>query len=295
MNAIKTIAVVAVMAALVLMMSLFTVKQTDRVLISQLGNLVMDSETDEPRVYEPGLHMKWPLISEVIRLDERIQTLDIPDQQVVTQEQKFLNVNLFVKWQVNDFSEFYKVTRGDYFRAERLLAQRANNSLRAEFGNADLKEVVDTKRTAIMNAVLQDLNKGTSSLGIKVVDVRIKQIELPQEVNESIYQRMRTEREEQAAQYRASGRAGAEEIQAAADRRVTETLAAAQRDSQTIRGEGDATAAQIYAQAYSQDPEFFAFYESLNAYTRVFGNKNDVLVLQPEGDFFRYFNSQSKQ
>lgn len=295
MNAIKTIAVVAVMAVLVLMMSLFTVKQTDRVLISQLGNLVMDPDTDEPRVYEPGLHMKWPLISEVIRLDERIQTLDIPDQQVVTQEQKFLNVNLFVKWQVDDFSEFYKVTRGDYFRAERLLAQRANNSLRAEFGNADLKEVVDTKRSAIMKAVLEDLNKGTSSLGVKVVDVRIKQIELPQEVNESIYQRMRTEREEQAAQYRASGRAGAEEIQAAADRRVTETLAAAQRDSQTIRGEGDATAAQIYAQAYSQDPEFFAFYESLNAYTRVFGNKNDVLVLQPEGDFFRYFNSQTKQ
>jgi modulator of FtsH protease HflC len=295
MKVIKAIAILAVIAILVMMMSLFTVNQTDRVLVSQLGNLVMDTETDQARVYQPGLHMKWPLISEVIRLDDRVQTLDIPDQQVVTQEQKFLNVNLFVKWQVEDFAEFYKVTSGDYFRAERLLAQRANNSLRAEFGNADLKEVVDTKRSAIMRAVLEDLNKGTNSLGIRVVDVRIKQIELPQEVNESIYQRMRTEREEQAAQYRASGRASAEEIQAAADRRVTETLAAAQRDSQTIRGEGDATAAQIYARAYGQDPEFFAFYESLNAYTRVFADKNDVLVIQPEGDFFDYFNSQSKK
>lgn len=295
MNTIKWIGALGIVALLVLMTSLFQVNQTDRVLVSELGNLVMDKETDEPRVYAPGLHMKWPFISDVIRVDERIQTLDIPDQQVVTNEQKFLNVNLFVKWQVEDFSEFYKVTSGDFFRAERLLTQRANNSLRAEFGNADLKEVVDTKRSIIMKAVLDDLNKSASSLGVKVVDVRIKQIELPQEVNESIYQRMRTEREEQAAQYRASGRASAEEIQAAADRRVTETLAAAQRDSQTIRGEGDGQAAQIYAKAYAQDPEFFAFYESLNSYTRVFADKNDVIVLEPEGDFFRYFNSQQKK
>lgn len=283
-----------VVSILVVMTTLFTVKQTERALVSRLGNLVLDVETQQARVYEPGLHARIPFISTIIKLDERIQTLDIPDQQVVTKEQKFLNVNLFVKWQVHDFSEFYKVTRGDYFRAEQLLAQRANNSLRAEFGKADLKEVVDTKRETIMRAVLEDLNKSTSSLGINVVDVRIKQIELPQEVNESIYQRMRTEREEQAAQYRASGRAAAEEIQATADRHVTETLAAAQRDANSIRGEGDAKAAQIYAQAYGQDPEFFAFYESLNAYSRVFNNKNDVLVVQPEGDFFKYFNNQQE-
>ncbi|MFI4954924.1 MAG: protease modulator HflC [Gammaproteobacteria bacterium] len=279
---------------LVMMTTLFTVKQTERALVSRLGNLVMDPATQQVLIYEPGLHVKMPFISNVIKLDERIQTLDIPDQQVVTKEQKFLNVNLFVKWQVHDFSEFYKVTRGDYFRAEQLLAQRANNSLRAEFGKADLKEVVDTKRESIMQAVQEDLNKSTSSLGVRVVDVRIKQIELPQEVNESIYQRMRTEREEQAAQYRASGSAAAEEIQAGADRRVTEALAAAQRDANTIRGEGDAKAAQIYSQAYGQDPEFFAFYESLNAYNRVFKDKNDILVLQPEGDFFKYFNSEKK-
>lgn len=279
----------------ILMMTIFTVNQTERAVVARLGNLVLDSKTGEPYVYEPGLHAKWPFISTVIKLDERIQTLDIPDQQVVTNEQKFLNVNLFVKWQVEDFSEFYKVTRGDYLRAEQLLTQRANNSLRAEFGNANLKEVVDTKRSSIMQAIQDDVNKGASSLGIRVVDVRIKSIELPPEVNESIYQRMSTEREEQAAQYRASGSATSEEIKAAADRRATETLAGAQRDAQTIRGDGDAKAAEIYAKAYQQDPEFFAFYQSLNAYSRVFSNKEDVLVLQPEGDFFKYFNQQAKK
>lgn len=280
---------------LVAFTGLFAVNQTERAVVIRLGNLVLDSETDQPRVYQPGLHAKWPLISRVIKLDERIQTLNIPDQQVVTNEQKFLNVNLYVKWQVEDFSEFFKVTRGDYMRAEQLLSQRANNSLRAEFGKSNLKEVVDIKRSLIMQAVQDDVNKSASSLGVKVVDVRIKSIELPPEVNESIYQRMSTEREEQAAQYRASGSATAEEIQALADRRATETLAAAQRDAQTIRGEGDAKAAEIYAKAYQQDPEFFSFYQSLNAYTRAFSNKEDVLVLQPDNDFFKYFNQQTKK
>jgi membrane protease subunit HflC len=291
----KLLIAAVIVGLLVIFTALFTVNQTERAVVARLGNLILDSETGQPRVYQPGLHVKWPFISRVIKLDDRIQTLNIPDQQVVTNEQKFLNVNLFVKWQVEDFSEFFKVTRGDYLRAEQLLSQRANNSLRAEFGNADLKEVVDTKRSIIMQAVQDDVNKSASSLGVKVVDVRIKSIELPPEVNESIYQRMSTEREEQAAQYRASGSATAEEIQALADRHATETLAAAQRDAQTIRGDGDAKAAQIYAQAYQQDPEFFSFYESLNAYTRAFSDKEDILVLQPEGDFFKYFNSQQKQ
>jgi len=291
----KLILSLVIIAVVIMFTAVFTVNQTERAVVARLGNLIMDSQTGQPRVYQPGLHMKWPFISKVIKLDERIQTLDIPDQQVVTNEQKFLNVNLFVKWQVEDFSEFYKATRGDYLRAEQLISQRANNSLRSEFGNADLKQVVDTKRSIIMQAIQDDVNKSASSLGVKVVDVRIKSIELPPEVNESIYQRMSTEREEQAAQYRASGSATAEEIQALADRRATETLAGAQRDAQTIRGEGDAKAAQIYAEAYKQDPEFFTFYQSLNAYARAFSDKEDVLVLQPEGDFFKYFNSQAKQ
>jgi membrane protease subunit HflC len=286
--------IIAIIIALLLVMSAFTVDETQRALVLRLGKIVTDSER-QPVVYGPGLHFKIPLISTVVKFDRRLETLDIQDSRVMTNDKKDVIVSSFVKWRISNFAEFYKSTTGDRFKAERLLEQRVGDVLRAEFGKRGISEVVSGERMDIMEILRQDLNKSAANLGINVVDVRIKRIELPTEVSESVYSRMRAEREQAAASHRANGEREAEIIRARADAQRIIITAEAEKEANTIKGQGDSKAAQIYAQTFNKDPEFFSFYQSLQTYMKVFNDKSDLLVLQPNSDFFKYFNRSSEK
>lgn len=281
--------VAGVLLGILLLMSAYTVNETQRALVSRLGKIVTDSQR-QPVVYGPGLHFKIPLISTVVKFDRRLQTLDIQDSRVMTNDKKDVIVSSFVKWRISNFAEFYKSTTGDRFKAERLLEQRVGDVLRAEFGKRSISEVVSGERMDIMEILRQDLNKSAANLGINVLDVRIKRIELPTEVSESVYSRMRAEREQAASSHRANGEREAEIIRARADAQRTILIAEAEKEATTLKGLGDSKAAQIYAQTYNKDPEFYAFYQSLQTYVKVFSQKSDLMVLQPNSEFFKYFN-----
>lgn len=283
-----------VVAALLLFMSVYTVDETQRALVLRLGKIVTTSER-QPVVYSSGLHFKIPLISTVVKFDRRLETLDIQDSRVMTNNKKDVIVSSFVKWRISNFAEFYKSTTGDRFKAERLLEQRVGDVLRAEFGKRSISEVVSGERMDIMEILRQDLNKSAANLGINVVDVRIKRIELPTEVSESVYSRMRAEREQAAASHRANGEREGEIIRARSDAQRTIIKAEAEKEANAIKGQGDSKASEIYAHAYNKDPEFYAFYQSLQTYVKVFSDKSDLIVLQPNSEFFKYFNKATSK
>lgn len=253
------------------------------------NNLAEEKERGLPKVYGPGLHFKVPLIDKVRKLDARLQTLDDQADRFVTSEKKDLIIDSFVKWRIDDFAAYYLATGGgNKLQAESLLRRRINNSLRSGVGSLTIKDIVSGKRGEVMEAALRDQLESSADLGIKVVDVRIKQINLPTEISTSIYQRMRAERAVVARQHRSQGREQSEILKAEADRKATVIIAEAQRNSRTLRGEGDAQAATIYADAYTADPQFFSFIRSLEAYRKSFENGGDLMVLKPDGDFFRF-------
>ena len=256
----------------------------------ELANkLAAEKERGLPKVYGPGLHFKVPLIDNVRKLDARLQTLDDQADRFVTSEKKDLIIDSFVKWRIDDFAAYYLATGGgNRLQAENLLRRRINNSLRSGVGSLTIKDIVSGKRGEVMEAALRDQLESSADLGIKVVDVRIKQINLPTEISASIYQRMRAERAVVARQHRSQGREQSEIIKAEADRKATVIIAEAQRNSRTMRGEGDAQAATIYADAYAADPQFFSFIRSLEAYRKSFESGGDLMVLKPDGDFFRF-------
>jgi membrane protease subunit HflC len=271
-------------------LSVFTVYESNRALVSRLGNLV--SNQGVPVVFGPGLHFKIPLISQVVQFDKRLQTLEIQDSRIVTANKKDVIVNSFIKWRINDFAKFYKATNGDVHRAEVLLEQKINDGLRAEFGKRSITDVVSGERTDIMQILLNELDASAKGLGINVVDVRVKRIDLPLDVSGSVYERMRAERHQVAEEHRATGQRDAEKIKAEADARRTVIIATAESESKRLRGEGEGKAAKIYAEAYNQDPEFYSFYRSLLAYEQSFKDKSDILVVKPDNDFFKYFNKK---
>ena len=274
--------------------SLFVVKEGQRAIVIQFGKVQRDNATGETKVFEPGLHFKLPFIDTVRSLDARIQTLDDSPDRFVTSEKKDLIVNSYVKWRIKDFARYYLSTNGgNKLQAEALLKQKVNNGLRTEFGSRTISQIVSGERTELMERAMEQASTSSDELGIEIVDVRVKQINLPTEVSNSIFQRMRAERAGVAREHRSQGQEQAEVIKANIEAKVTVMLADAERNARQLRGEGDATAAQIYAEAYSKNPEFYGFLRSMDAYRSSFNSKDDVLVVEPDSDFFRYMKSRT--
>ena len=262
--------------------SLFVVKQTERAVMLQFGEIVQAD-------IQPGIHVKIPWVNTVRKFDGRILTEDSPQQRFLTLEQKFLEVDSFAKWRIKDVRQFYVSTGGDIAIAGSRLAERINDGLRDQIGARNLQEVVAGERDQLMLALTVELNESTvADLGLEVIDVRVKRIDLPDDVRQSVYDRMITERNREAQDHRSRGEELAIGIRADAERQAIIYGAEAYRDAEQIRGQGDAEATGIYADAYNKDPEFYAFTRSLNAYRKTFSSKADVLLLDPDSDFFRY-------
>ena len=254
------------------------------------GVLLRFGKVEDPDI-STGLHWKVPIMDEVRRFDGRVLTLDASAERFLTVEKKSMQVDSFAKWRIVDVTKYYTATSGDQMTAERLLAQRINEGLRNEFASRSLQEVVSGERDQLMDNLLEQLNSFmVESMGVKVVDVRVKRIDLPEEVSEPVFSRMRAEREREAKEHLAIGREQAEITRAEADREVTVIEANAYRESEKIRGEGDARATAIYAKAYGEDAEFYAFVRSLNAYKETFMGKEDMILMAPDSEFFRFFN-----
>jgi len=282
-------AVLAGVFALLLLvsLSLFIVEQRERAIVFQLGEV-------KEVILTPGLHFKWPLIQNVRYFDARILTLDTPDaERYITSEKKNLLVDSFVKWQITDVRQYY-ISIGDEAQAQTRISQTVNATLREEFGKHTVHEVVSEDRNEIMKIVRERANLDAKKIGVEIIDVRLKRVDLPQEVSESVYKRMDAERKSVANQLRSEGSAAAERIRAEADKEREVIVANAYKDAQRVKGEGDAKAAAAYAQAYSQNAEFYAFYRSLEAYRSSFKNRSDVMVLEPNSEFFKYLKGPGK-
>jgi modulator of FtsH protease HflC len=263
--------------------SVFSVDEREKVVVVQLGKI---KGTD----YAPGLHLKWPVIDEVRRFDARILTLDNKEERFLTLEKKNLVVDFFVKWRIKDVGSYFRATGGDEAKALDRLSKIIKGGLRDEFGARTVQQAVSGERTEIMQKLTTAANPQLTDMGIEVVDVRVKRIDLPDQVTRSVYERMESERKRVANDLRARGDEAAERIRADADRQREVILAEAYREAEKIRGQGDAQASEIYARAYGRNPEFYSFYRSLAVYRSTLRSKSDVLVLEPEGEFFRYFN-----
>lgn len=284
MNRFYAVLVVFAVVLLGLVGFTFTVKETERAIKLKLGEIV---EAD----YEPGLHFKLPFFNSVRKFDARVLTMDAAPDRVLTVEKKNLIVDAFVKWKIVDTVRFFNSTGGDEQLTRGRLHEFIKNQLYDEFGKRTIQEVVSGERAAIMQAVQQVTDNKAEELGIDVIDVRIKRVDLPENVSQSVFQRMEKERNAVAQEFRALGREEAQRIRAEANREVEEILADAYRQAQEIRGEGDANAARIYARAYREDEEFYAFYRSLLAYEGSFDGGRDALVLEPDSEFFDYFDN----
>jgi membrane protease subunit HflC len=293
MNQIKSMTLLIIAIAIIVFFStVYTIDEGTRGLLLRLGDITLNKEGTAD-IKLPGLHFKWPFINTVRILDIRMQTLEIESTRIVTKSKKDVLVDSYVKWRINDLSLYYTRTGGNELVAESLLKQNINNGLSAEFGTRTIQEVVSGERLDIMKRIQEQTTQSAKELGIEIVDVRIKGIDLPSEVSSAVFDRMRAERERVATEHRAKGRSESESIRAKADAAVTIIKATAESDARRIMGEGDALAAQIYAEAYKKNPEFYAFLRSISAYQAAFKNKNDILILKPDGQFFQYFNMAS--
>ncbi|RUM84241.1 MAG: protease modulator HflC [Candidatus Thioglobus sp.] len=272
---------------LILSSSLYTVNETQTAIKLRLGEIVTVENT-------PGLKFKTPFVNNVVKFDNRIQTLDTPAERFLTGEKKNVIVDSYVKWRIVDAEQFYKSTGGNISRTSNRLAQIIKTGLKSEFSKRTIADVVSGERSEIMANILQMANKDIVEFGIKIIDVRIKRIDLSQEVSNSVYRRMQAERQRVAKEFRSKGAEEAEIIRAAADKKRTIILANAYRDSEMIRGEGDAVSANNYAQAYNKNADFYSFYRSLESYKKSFGQNNDIMVLNPNTEFFRHFNPEVK-
>lgn len=286
----KKLLIIPVVILFVLMTSAFVVSEGENGIVMQFSKVKRDAEGN-PVVYEPGLHFKIPVIDTVRIMDTRIQTLDDQADRFVTSEKKDLIIDSYVKWQIDDLAVYYLATGGNKLQAEALLKRKINNGLRNEIGSHTIKDIVSGKRGEVMETALKRLAR-SSELGIRVIDVRIKKINLPDEVSNSIYKRMRAERLAVAKEHRSQGQEKSEVIRANIDRKVSIMLAQANKEAAEIRGKGDAESSKIYSEAFAKDPEFFAFLRSMQAYQKSFSSKDDVMVLSPDSDFFKYMGSQ---
>lgn len=271
----------------ILSSAIYTVDETQVAIKLRLGEIVSVEK-------EPGLKFKTPFVNNVVKFDARIQTLDAPAERFLTGEKKNVIVDSYVKWRIVDAERFYKSTGGNLARTNNRLAQIIKTGLKSEFSKRTIADVVSGERSEIMSNIVTLAMKDIGEFGIEIVDVRIKRIDLSQEVSNSVYRRMQAERQRVAKEFRSMGAEEAEIIRAAADKERTIILANAYRDSEIIRGEGDAMSANNYAKAYSQNSDFYSFHRSLESYKKSFANQNDVLVLSPNTEFFRHFNPEAK-
>lgn len=288
---------IAILLALVIYSSLIVVQEGSRGIMLRFGKVQRDAD-NKVVVYEPGLHFKLPFIDSLKLLDARIKTLDGQPDRFVTVEKKDLLVDSYVKWRISDFGRFYTATGGgDYTQASNLLKRKVNARLRSETGSRTIKDIVSGTRGELMEGAKKALNSGpdsTAELGIEVIDVRIKQINMPDEVSSSIYQRMRAERDAVAREHRSQGKEKAAFIQADVDRKVTLITANANKKAQALRGEGDAAAAKLYANAFGTEPEFYSFVRSLKAYENSFAGSDNMMILKPDSEFFRFMQAPKK-
>ena len=311
---------VLVVTIVLLLMSVFVIQEGERGLVIRFGRVLDDNGVS--KIYEPGLHFKMPLFDRVKTLDARIQTMDSRSDRFVTSEKKDVLIDTYVKWRISDFGRYYLTTDGgNTLTAEALLERKVTDVLRSEIGAREIKQIVsgprnkdvlpesadseevtteaalealevDGERDQIMeNVLVGTSDSAMTDLGVEIVDFRMKKINLPDEISESIYRRMRAERESVARKHRSQGREKAEVIRAQADLEVATVLAEADKTARVTRGEADAKSAKIYSDAYNKDPEFFSFMRSLKAYEKSFSNKSDILVLDPKSDFFQYMNN----
>ena len=277
--------IAAVLALFVGLNSLFVVKETEHAIKFRLGEVIRSD-------YEPGLHLKTPFINNVRKFEKRIITLDMRPEQMNTAEQKFVEVDYYVKWQIDNPRDYYVATQGDMMFTRTRLGQLIRDALRDEFARRTLSEVVSEQRREMMEQLVVRADRRFEDFGIDVIDVRIKKIELTDEVLNSVFNRMETQRTEFANELRSLGRERAERIRSDADRQVRVLLANAERDAASIRGEGDAESIRIYADAYNRDREFYSFLRSLEAYENSFGTDQDVMLMDTTSEFFRYFDQQ---
>ncbi|OUD14611.1 protease modulator HflC [Thioflexithrix psekupsensis] len=279
---------VAFLVLMLLSTTVFTVRQTETAIKLQLGKVIRAD-------YEPGLHFKIPFIQNVRKFDTRIQSVDSNPEQFLTGEQKNLIVDSYIKWRIQDVVTYFTSVGGNAERAKLRLSETLADGLRSEFGKRTIQEVVSGDRAKIMDLITQQASQRAREFGIEILDVRLKRIELPRDVSDSVFQRMEAAREQVAKELRSRGEASAVRIRAEADRESVEIIAKAERDAEQIRGEGDATASEIYAKAFGENPEFYALYRSLQAYRNTFKDRNDILVLEPNSDFFGYFKQAHGQ
>ncbi len=266
----------------VAMMCVFTVSETEKAIKFKLGEIVASD-------YQPGLHFKIPIINNIKKFDSRILTLDSTPERFLTAEKKNVIVDSFVKWRIGDVNTFYTSVAGDTYQANVRLDQIIKDAFRSEFSRRDIKQLVSTDRSAVREALIANTTGPAAKLGIDIVDVQVKRIDLPKEVSQSVYRRMEAERERVAREFRSQGSEAAERVRADADKQKEIILANAYRDAEVTKGQGDAKASEIYAKAYGQDIEFYAFYRSMAAYKETFENSANLMVTEPDSDFFKYF------
>ncbi len=283
---IKALAVLIVGLGILGAMSLFTIDEKETAILLQFGKV---ERTD----LKPGLHFKMPVVQTVLRFDRRIQTLDSDPEKYLTFEKKNMIVDSFVKWRIADVKRFYTAAGGRIGQANNRLSEVIIKRLRDEFGKRTIQQVVSGERAEIMDKLRVAAKDQADELGLEIIDVRIKRVELPEDVSQSVYNRMRAERQEVAKRFRSEGEEQARELRAEADKQREVIIAEAEREAQITRGEGDASATAIYASSYEQDREFYRFYRSLDAYRKTFGSTADILLLEPNSEFFRYFKEAS--
>ena len=290
----KRIGLIIIGAAILLgYSSLYVVDEGQRGIIVRFSAVLKDAN-DLTQVNAPGLHYKIPMIDKVRILDARIQTLDGEPDRFVTSEKKDLIVDSYVKWRITDFSKYYLRTGGgNKFNAENILKQKISDGLRSSFGTRTISEIVSGERSELMSEALNDASEKAQDIGVELVDMRVKQIELPQAVRSSIYQRMRAERLAVAKEHRSKGKEQSEIIRADIDSKVAIMLANADSQARITRGDGDAQAADIYSESYGKDPEFYSFLRSMDAYKKSFNNPSDIMVIQPDNEFFKYMKNPS--
>jgi membrane protease subunit HflC len=285
-NLMKAFLIAIAASLVVLGNTLYVISEFERGLTTRFGEII---ESD----IESGIHYKLPFVDEVLRFDARILTVDAQPASFFTIEKKRLIVDSYAKWRISDVETYYRALKGNERTAENRLAKRINDGLRNQFGTRTLREVVSGERDVLMKNITEDLNSTVlGSLGIEIVDVRVKRIDLPQEVSSQVFRRMTAERDKEAQELRSTGKEKAERIRASADRERTIEIANAYKDAEELRGEGDAKAAGIYAEAYQQDAEFYSFMRSLNAYKAAFSNKGDIMLIEPDSQFFKYLKQK---
>jgi len=286
----KQISILVAALAVILLAygSTFTVDQRERALLFQMGEI-------RAADFKPGLHFKLPIVQSVRTFNSQILTIDNQTENFLTVEKKNVEVDYYVKWRIADTTSYYRATGGRELMAEDRLSAIINRGLRDEFGSRTVQQVVSGERDEILRELQESAKDKAAALGIEIVDVRLKRVDLPKDVSDSVYARMRAERQRVASELRAKGNEQAERLRAEADREAEVIVANAYRDAEKLRGEGDAKAAEIYAAAYGKDPEFYSFYRSLDVYRDAFAGKNDALVMQPNGELFKYFKDPAKR